>query len=441
MSQLIIGQNISGTILDSISKQPLENVTVYLQKNKTGTVSDASGKFKLSLNSRVSKTDSVQFSCIGYHSIKMTITELRKRENTILLSKKLETLNEVVVNSPEKLNPKIKFKKLSSLKSGVFAFGSQVIGNNIYVISGNSSYIEDSGKKALAVISEMPRATLSDLIKELFKDFNYEGYSDKLQIYDILNNKWSTSKTKFRKRAYHNLNCYGNSLYSIGGKRLSSTGKYEYLDDKIEVYDMGLEQITIDHTNPHQAINFASITYEDNIIVMGGSTKKKKNGKKVYTDVAHIYNITSGKWFKLPRMTTAKETQGIIIDDKIYLVGGFNGSKLNTIESYDIKTATWKNEGQLFYEMENPALTSHKHIIYIFNDDKLSIYNTHTKALVQYDINLKLEGAQMHYYQNKLYVIGGSVSNSHTTARSSHLYVIDIDEFSKTTPINYKTIN
>jgi len=439
ISQLLVSQNISGVILDSKSKQPLENVTIYLQKDKSGSVSDVSGKFNFKLNATITKTDTLQFSRIGYHTKKITIAELTIEENTILLSKKLETLDEVIVNSSDKLNDLIRFKKLASLKSGVFAFGSQVVGNSIYVIAGNSSYIEDATKKALLEAGRIPGVTFKDLLQATSRSFSLRAYSDKLQIYDIQNNTWSVSETKFRKRTNHNLNCYGNDLYVLGGKRLSDIGKYDYLDDKIEVLKMSSNDVIIDHSNPHQALNFASITYNDNIIVMGGSIKLHKNGRKVYSDASHIYNITSGKWYELPKMKTAKETQGVVIDSKIYLIGGHNGYKLNTIESYDLKTATWKKEGKLFSKMQNPALASHENIIYIFNDDKLFTYDTITKIIEEYDIRLKLRGPRMHYHQNKLYLLGGYIldHNSSLTA-STEVYVIDVNEFNKTAPLNSK---
>ncbi|MEH6536993.1 MAG: carboxypeptidase-like regulatory domain-containing protein [Psychroserpens sp.] len=440
-TQLVIAQDISGTILDSETNEPIENVTVYFEKDNIGTVSDASGTFSLKLSSKFTKTDTLQFSLIGYHSKMIAVTTFTKINNTIYLSKKLESLDQVVVNSSKKLNARINFKTLKSLKTGVSAFGSQVVGNYIYVISGNSSYIEDSGKRALMAVNNLPEATLGDLIKELRQNFSFEDYTDKLQIYDIQDNSWSVAETTFRKRAYHNLNCYGNELYSLGGKRLSVNRKKEYLDDKIEVYDMNSKQIIIDHTNPHQAVNFTSLTYHDNIIVMGGSTSKKEKGKKVYSDVSHIYNITSGNWYELPKMKTAKETQGVIIDNTIYLIGGYNEKALKDIESYNITTGTWNTEGELFYEMERPALAVHEHTIYMFNDGKLLTYDTTTDLLEAYKINLDLEHPKMHYHQNKLYIIGGYLLNDYSKAASSNLYVINLDEFDKTKPISSNKID
>ncbi len=441
VSQFVIAQSISGSVIDSKTKEPLENVTVYIQKNKSGTASDSNGKFKFTPSSKVSKSDIILFSRIGYYTIKITIAKFRRKKNTIKLSKKLEELDEVVINASETLNDEIGYKKLASLKSGVFAFDSQLVGNQIYVIAGNSSYEEDPYKKVLIEAGRMQMPSFAWFIREASIDFSRESYSDLLQIYDIEKNTWSISETKFRKRTNHNVNPYGNELYVLGGKRLSNIGRYEYLDEKIEVLKMGSNEVIIDDTNPHQAANFASITYNDNIIVMGGSIKQKRNGKKVYSDASHIYNITSGKWYELPKMETAKETQGVIIDNKVYLIGGHDGSKLNTIESYDLKTGSWKNEGKLFTKMESPALTTHQHMIYIFDEDKLLTYNTITKVLEGYDIRLSLRSPKMHYHQNKLYVLGGYTFNEYSSTASPDVYVIDADEFSKTAPLNSKSTN
>ena len=438
VSQFVIAQSISGSVIDSKTKEPLENVTVYIQKNKSGTASDSNGKFKFTPSSKVSKSDVIQFSRIGYYTKKMTIAKFRRKKNTIKLFKKLEELDEVVVNASETLNDEIGYKKLASLKSGVFAFDSELVGNQIYAIAGNSSYKEDASKKALIQAGRMQMPSFAWFLREAGRGFSRESYSDLLQIYDIENNTWFVSETKFRKRTNHNVNSYGNELYVLGGKRLSKIGRYEYLDEKIEVLKMGSNEVIIDHTNPHQAANFASMTYNDNIIVMGGSIKQRKNGGKVYSDESHIYNITSGKWYKLPKMKTAKETQGVIIDNKVYLVGGHDGSKLNTIESYDLKTGVWKNEGKLFTKMESPALTTYKHIIYIFDEDKLLIYNTINKVLEAYDIRLSLRSPKMHYHQNKLYLLGGYTFNDYSSVASPDVYVIDVDEFDKATPSNLK---
>ena len=218
-SQLPIAQYFNGAVLDIKTNEPIENVTVYFKKGAIGTTTDDSGIFKLTIKSIISKRDSLQFSRIGYHTKRVTIMQLKKGAATIYLSKKIENLDEVVVKTyKEDPQKTIKFRTLIHLKFGVYAFGSQIVGNSIHVVSGHSSYLEDSGKRALQAINDIPDPSFGDFMKELQRSHNYESYNDKLQGYDIKNNKWYISETPFRKRAFHNLNRYKNKLYSLGGK-------------------------------------------------------------------------------------------------------------------------------------------------------------------------------------------------------------------------------
>ncbi|TDO94546.1 hypothetical protein [Flavobacterium sp. 245] len=55
---------------------------------------------------------------------------------------------------------------------------------------------------------------------------------------------------------------------------------WEYIQDKIEVLNINDQAIQVDNTNPHQAANFASFSYKDNIIVMGGYLRTGNKGVK-----------------------------------------------------------------------------------------------------------------------------------------------------------------
>ncbi|WP_166959459.1 Kelch repeat-containing protein [Yeosuana marina] len=436
-SCLLVGQNIKGTILDLETNLPIENVTVFYQKDNTGTVSNKDGEFKISVESKIKASDTLQFSKIGYTTKKVTIASLKDTNYKVFLKTKIEELDEIKLNVRIKLNSKLPFKTLTSLKKGLYGFGSSLIDNKLYVIGGDQSFLEDIWKKA---VLRSPSSSLADLIDALASNMSWENYSEKLQIYNIDEDTWSTSNLKFDKRAYHNINYFNNKLYVFGGKTLSANRKKEYLDDKIEVFDVNTQQIIVDNTNPHQAINFASFTYKDNIIVMGGSIKLKNNGEKVYTDASHMYNITSGYWYELHKMTKPKEVNGVLINDKIYLIGGFNEKPLTEIESYDLATGKWQKEGDLFHGIENPALTHYDNTIYIFNDGEMLTYNTITKTLNEYKIDLYLKNSQLQYYNNNLYIIGGYTKDEFEKSPSSSLYSINVNDFLRTKINNSKKL-
>ena len=266
-------------------------------------------------------------------------------------------------------------------------------------------------------------------------------YREDLLIYDPKTDIWEKSDTKFKRRAYHNVNYYNNTLYVLGGKRVSPNQRFEYLENEIEVFELSKNSITIDKTNPHMAADFASFVYKDNIIVMGGSIKKTEKGQKTFTDKVHMYNITSGLWYELAKMPVAKEVKGVLIGDKIFTVGSKDNKSLSEIQSFDLTNETWKNEATLISHLENPAIASNVNDIYILEDGKLSIYNIKSKQIKEYFVDLQLRGATMHYIDNKLYVIGGYSFGSFMKISSSKVYSISLDEFETTRPYRIRVLS
>ncbi|MFB9054950.1 carboxypeptidase-like regulatory domain-containing protein [Formosa undariae] len=432
----ITAQNIKGTVLDRDTNMPLEDVNIYSENTSKGTVTNDKGVFVLEITKEL-EADFISFSSVGYATKNYTIEEIKSLNYIVFLSKINEELNEVVLYSELELQEALPFKKIGSLKESVHHFGATLIGDKIYVIGGDKTIKDDVKKRALQQ---------SESIAELFKNVSkpeliWKHYSDKLQVYDIEKDTVVVSDLNFRKRAYHNVVAVDNQLYVLGGKSLSKSQNTEYLENKIEVLDIETNVLELDDAYPHQAINFTSVAYQDNIIVMGGSNKQKANGDKIYSAKSYIYNITSGYWYALKDMTKPKEVRGVLVNNKIFLIGGFNGDVLKAIESYNLETATWKAEGDLFYGMENPSLTVYNDIIYIFNDGKLLTYNIEAKVLNEYDIRLKLKAASLFYANDKLYIVGGHTEVYYQTTPSSDIYSIDLREFPKTRILQSKTMN
>ena len=136
----------------------------------------------------------------------------------------------------------------------------------------------------------------------------------------------------------------------------------------------------------------------------------------------------------------AKETNGVLIQDKIYLIGGFNTNPLSTMESFDLLTEKWNVEGELFYGINNPAIAQNDGIIYFFENEKIFTYNTNTKQLKEFSINLPMKASKFYFSNNKLYLLGGYIENYYSKFPSANLFSIDIDEFENTKPNRIKTL-
>ncbi|WP_346856813.1 kelch repeat-containing protein [uncultured Draconibacterium sp.] len=436
----LLGQNIEGIILDADTKLPLKNVNIFFKKGNTGTTSNVKGAFNLNLKSEINEDDTIHFSMIGYGAKDILYSDLKKINFFVCLSKKVESISEITVTSNKVLKPEIEFHQLSSLNEGLYAFGSLLLNGNIYVIGGNGSYYEDNAKRAFLEASNTEDLSFQNFTNRLKPGSFLERYNNSLQIYNIENDTWSISKLKLLERANHSINYYNNQIYILGSKSLSTNRKFEYLENKIEILDLKNETIKIDDTNPHQALNSQTFIYKNGLIILGGSVKLKNDGNKVFTNKTHLFDFSTGYWYELNDMPRAKEAKGVIIKDRIYLIGGYDNKALTEIESYNLGTGKWETEGELFDGIEGPALTYHGNLIYIYNLDKVLTFNIVTKVLNEYRINLRIQNSALHYYDNKLYILGGYIENEYSTSPSSKLYSIDISEFLNTKIIKSKTL-
>ncbi|MCM0664459.1 Kelch repeat-containing protein [Flavobacterium tyrosinilyticum] len=427
-------QTISGIVKSETTNLPIEDANIYALRAQIGTITNDIGEFSLS---KAKASDTLQVSHIGYLTAKIAIADFKKSNFIISLKEDIETLNNIeITNRQAKLKSKLDFIRLESLNNVLYSFGSTVVNGKIYIIGGDISEEEN----VLKILKErsisydndpnFQKKYLQLLQMQVAKKF----YREDLLIYDTKTDVWEKSNTKFKRRAYHNVNCYNNTLYVLGGKRMSTNQRFEYLENEIEVFDINKNSINIDKTNPHMAADFASFVYKDNIIVMGGSTKKTEKGEKTFTDKVHMYNITSGLWYELEKMPVAKEVKGVLIGDKIFTVGNNDNKSLSEIQSFDLTNETWKNEATLISHLENPAIAYNVDDIYLFEDGKLSIYNTKSKQIKEYFVDLQLRDATMHLIDNKLYILGGYSFGSFMKIPSSKVYSISIDEFDTTAP-------
>lgn len=423
--QFLKSQNIRGQVFNS-NKNPLIGASIIVNRIGIGTTTNEKGEYNLNYNIKISESDSITFSFIGYISQKLTISELKKKNFIVGLTESVQPIKEVSITIEKKhLKLQIAYKKLESLKYGLYSFGAILIDDKIWVVGGDKSY--QSGRGLRPMFSTKP-------------SFSYESYSDKLCIYDIQTNKWIESNQKFSKRAYHNIQYYNGKVYIIGGKKLSTNRIKEYLADEVEVYSIKDSNILTDNTNPHQAVNFASFVYNDNLIVMGGSTKLTRFEEKICTNKAHLLNLNTGLWYELTDMPTAKEAKGVLINSTIFLIGGFNKKPLDNIETYNITTGEWKVLGQLFFEVERPAVAFNGNTIYILEDGRIQTYDINSKQLKLYSIDLPLKSSELFYINDKLYLLGGFVEDTSYKEPTSNLYSIDINEFNTTATFGSKTL-
>jgi hypothetical protein len=412
-------QENKGIVLDSLLREPLAGATIVIN-DKTVAITDTKGLFLLPHS--LHDNDTITVFYVGYSRLIIRYADFKRNNFTAELTTDIQQLRDVVVTGSQELQSELSCKKLADMPVGVYASDAVAADGKIYVAGGDETI-----NKGVDIISQKP------IMKNVWFRFN-----GRLQSYDIAAGTWEISPLSFTKRAYHRVHLHPASgrLYIIGGTRLSgvignfrSHKKREYLVETIDIYDRLRDTVLIDKMNPHQAANFASVLYKDNIIVMGGSIRKREGGQKAYSDKMHLYNLSSGYWYDLGTMPKGKEAQAVLIDSAVYVVGGFRNASLDEVEIYDITTGQWTDGGKLLDPVERGAIVAHDHKIYILDGFHIQVYNTQTKQTEGfYMISINVPLASMVYAEGKLYIIGGKKDNE----ASNELYSIDMAEFNKT---------
>lgn len=86
-----------GKIIDSNTNDPLPYATIEIFSLKTGTISERDGKFSMAVASKDAKSDSVEFSYLGYEKMKLCLAEIIDAEQVIILKEKPILLEEVKI--------------------------------------------------------------------------------------------------------------------------------------------------------------------------------------------------------------------------------------------------------------------------------------------------------------------------------------------------------
>ncbi|WP_336965035.1 Kelch repeat-containing protein [Chryseobacterium contaminans] len=281
----------------------------------------------------------------------------------------------------------LQFKNLANMSAGRGAITSVIVNDNIYVSNG---YLEKGGNA------------------------NY------IEKYNITDNKWSILNSTLLTKKFANSETYDNKIYIFNG----------WGNSHLEIVDLATNTITKGAVNRFYTGNAGSAIYNGKIYVFGGSGLSGAKST-VFSDKFQYYDIASNTWNPLPDMPTARETKGKIVNDKLYVIGGFNGTPSRLINVYDLKTNVWVNQYTMPSGISGHSLAVSGDKIFIvggFNNQTfLAYFDTTTNKLHQLSSNMiPRRHAAAEIYNNKLYIIGGSTTSVTSSAIKS-IQVADIN--------------
>lgn len=310
---------VRGTIIDSVSRLPLPNVSV-VELNKTrGTISDAAGKFKINIENR---TKVLVFTATGYKPVRLVVTDTLVTDYMIMLSKSFTTLAPVIVNAKKtryrnKNNPAVELIReviANKTKNGpgapdhlsyeqyekakiLFDKPSKLIVNNF--IMKKYQFVFENVDTVL-----VPGKTLFPAYLEEVYSKNYYRKTPEKKKKIVLARKSTdlgeyldmTAISQILKRLYEEVNIYDNSVNAFTMQFLSPIADiaptfYKYfIVDTIEENGKKIVQLDFMPRNPEDLLFKGTlyITLDGNFAV-----------KKVSLDVSKHINVNYIRHFEV----------------------------------------------------------------------------------------------------------------------------------------------
>ncbi|GEJ45246.1 T9SS C-terminal target domain-containing protein [Chryseobacterium sp. ON_d1] len=282
----------------------------------------------------------------------------------------------------------LQFKNLANMSVGRGAITSVIVDDNIYVSNG----YQESG-----------------------------GMANYIEKYNITDNKWSLLNVTISPKKFANSETYDNKIYIFNG----------WGNSHLEIVDLATQKVTKGAVNHSYTGNAGSAIHNGKIYVFGGSGL---NGAATtsFSNRFQYYDISSNTWHPLPDMPTAREAKGKIVNDKLYVIGGFNGTSSRLINIFDLNTNRWTDQITMPAGISGHSLAVSGNKIFIAggynNQTFLAYFDTTTNKFHQLTSNMiPRRHAAAEVYNDKLYIIGGSTTSVTKSAIKS-LQAADISE-------------
>lgn len=236
---------------------------------------------------------------------------------------------------------------------------------------------------------------------------NGEYYTyDFLFQYDTESNTWSTiiPDNELEDKIYANGEVIGNSLYLFNG----------YGNNLVEIVNLETNEVTYGAENPLSRSKSGSAVNGNKIYVFGGEIDSNNYSSQLYS-----YNVDSDIWTLLADMPNPRETRGEIINNKIYAIGGYNGSVSNIIDIYNIESNEWESQFIMPYGVSANSLTVYNDLIFIVGDyselDRIGYFDTSNEVFNTVNNNMiGRRHSDSEVINNNIYLIGGNYTSSAT---------------------------
>ena len=164
------------------------------------------------------------------------------------------------------------------------------------------------------------------------------------------------------------------------------------------------------------------------IYVFGGNFLS--NNAWSYSDVVEIYDPMSNSWSTGAPMPTPRSfIATVMLDDKIYVIGGNDKYDKNVNEIYDPKTDAWETGAPMNTAGAFLSAVAMNGKIYVlgFGSNEVEIYDPSTNTWTAgTPLPVTLSQTAAVTIQNKIYLFGGSTVYNSVSGISNKVYIYDL---------------
>ena len=122
-------------------------------------------------------------------------------------------------------------------------------------------------------------------------------------------------------------------------------------------------------------------------------------------------------------MPEAKEAKGVMVEGKLYVIGGNTGKPSNRIDMYNTETNTWTQLADLPLGLSANSVVAHGTKIYVLSDNQslIGCYDiiSNTFSMIKSNKMIARKDAGAFVLNDKLYIFGGRSDDKAKTVLSS----------------------
>lgn len=216
---------------------------------------------------------------------------------------------------------------------------------------------------------------------------------------------------------------------------ISNHPNYVAILPDIILYNLSSFRMTSLGENPNPANHQSSSFWKDKLYLFGGSTslKRTKTSRTVeYSQSLFEFDVRTGLINQLPDLPEAKQVDGVIIDDYLYIIGGFNGKPSKRVDRYDVTKKSWQKLTDLNDPLSAYAVTKSDQYIYYIGDytelNQLLVFDTQTLQHHVFTMNFNARFSGAGIVDGNLHVFGGLDPNRIDNKVTNQHWYIPVDD-------------